>query len=92
LQVVTLTDIFLWKVVDRNGRKLGHVMDLVSPGEPEAGSPNAERNVVTITYGEAGLLHILGVRKATPKTAAWSDVLEARDGVVVLATDARSQQ
>ena len=81
---MTLTDIFLWKVVDRNGRKLGHVMDLVSPGEPETGMPNAERAVASITYGEAGLLHILGVRKAKPKTAAWSDVLEARDGVVVL--------
>jgi hypothetical protein len=83
---MTLTDIFLWKVVDRRGRRLGRVMDLVSPGEPEAGRPNAERPVASITYGEAGLLHLLGVRKATPKTAAWSDVVEARDGVVVLGT------
>ena len=84
---MTLTDIFLWKVIDRSGRKLGHVMDLVSPGEPEAGSPRAERPVAAITYGEAGLLQILGVRKARPKTAAWSDVVEAHDGIVVIETE-----
>jgi hypothetical protein len=79
-----LTDLIGLELTNQEGVKLGHIFDLRSPGEPEAGSPNANRVVAEIVYGLPGFLERIGLKQADHKIVTWESVLEIHSDHVVV--------
>jgi sporulation protein YlmC with PRC-barrel domain len=79
-----VTELQFMEVVTEDGRKLGHVFDIRSPGPPEHGIDHKERVVTELVYGKLGLLDRLGIREAEPTTIPWKSVVEIKDRKVVV--------
>lgn len=74
----------LMRVEREDGKLLGRVFDLRSPGLPEHGDTREARVVGELVYGKTGLLARLGLRKARATTVAWESVKEVRGGKIVV--------
>jgi hypothetical protein len=87
-----VTDLQFSKIVTKDGRKLGRVFDLRSPGVPEHGSASSERAVTEIVFGTIGLLQRLGLRQAKGNTLPWSSVVRIKAGVITVADDQSGEE
>ena len=74
----------MMRVETEDGRLLGHIFDLRSPGEPEHGLTHDKRVVNELVYGKLGLLARLGLTQARATTVAWESVKEIRDGKIIV--------
>ena len=80
-----ITDLLLLKVVDEQGRALGHVLDLRCQPKPETN----EADVREFVYGWGGLFERLGLKKITRERIAWQSVLRIEGKNVVVARTGR---
>lgn len=79
-----LTEFLKLEVVDERGRRLGHVVDLRCPGEPEHGDTREARPVGELIYGKAGWLERLGFRSVEERRAPWESVLSIEGGKILI--------
>jgi hypothetical protein len=82
-----ITDILFARLETENGKKLGHVFDFRSAGEPEYGLKSRERTIDAIVYGTNGLWEVLGLKKPNVKTIAWSSVKKVEPGKIIIADE-----
>ena len=80
-----ITDILFLKVETEHGKKLGHLFDIRSEGEPEHGLTNRERTADEIVYGTRGLWEVLGLKKPEVNTIPWSAVKRIEQDKIVVA-------
>ena len=81
-----ITDIIAARVFSEDGKCLGRVFELRSPGEPEHGEPSATRVVGELLYARRGLLELLGLRKTKVLSVEWKSVKKFdRKGIVIKA-------
>ena len=75
-----LSDLQRCRVVDEAGERIGHLFDIASdlraPGEPPV--------VTTLLLGRAGLARRLGVGRGRADEVPVGDVVEFREGEVVV--------
>jgi hypothetical protein len=65
-------------VVAEDGKRLGRVFEIRSPGEAETEPTYAERRVDCLLCGRRGLLERLGWKEPKARAIPWKDVLEVR--------------
>jgi sporulation protein YlmC with PRC-barrel domain len=76
------------RVVDEDGRALGHLLDLrVSEGGHSAGTALP---VDAIVCGNIGLLERAGLRAPGETVISWRDVVSVRAGLMVVRTARKS--
>lgn len=67
-----------------SGRKLGHVFDIRSDGEPEHGIVVKERSLDHIVYGTRGFWESVGLKKTKPDLLPWSAVKSIENGKMIV--------
>lgn len=63
-------------VVGEDGRRLGRVFEMRSPGRAEKEPTRAERQVDCLLCGRRGLFERLGWKQTSPRAIPWGAVLE----------------
>jgi sporulation protein YlmC with PRC-barrel domain len=79
-----ITDLKHLKIYTEDGKPLGRVFDLRSPGLPDHGLNHKERIIGELVYGKLGLLESLGLRQAKATTVNWDRVVEIKDGRITV--------
>jgi len=79
-----VTEILLANVVSESGKRLGRVVDLRCPGEPEHGDSKKERVVGELLYAKSGFLELIGLRKPNIKRAPWQSVKRIESDTIVI--------
>lgn len=79
-----VTEILLANVVSESGMRLGRVVDLRCPGEPEHGDSKKERVVGELLYAKSGFLELIGLRKPNIKRALWQSVKRIEPDTIVI--------
>ena len=79
-----ITELQFLRIVDTNGKKLGHVFDVRSDGAPEQGGTQACRQITELVYGRSGLLTRLGLLEAKTETVPWNAVSKIKYGTIIV--------
>jgi hypothetical protein len=75
-------------VVTEDGRRLGRVFEIRSPGRAETEPTYIERPVESLLCGRRGWLERLGWVQRAPRAIPWSAVIGMRDGALLVKADA----
>jgi sporulation protein YlmC with PRC-barrel domain len=74
-------------VVTEDGRRLGRVFEVRSPGRAETAPTYVERRVDCLVCGRLGLFERLGWKEPDALTVPWSDVVALHAHAVVVRND-----
>ena len=78
------TDLLFSRVVNKDGRKLGHLIDV--RGQPLAGEKQGSGAVLTeLLYGTGGLLERLGLREVETQAIPWESVVKIERKKITIA-------
>ena len=81
-RITSLAALQFLPVQDEKGERLGHLFDLRAEYDPRRSD---KPPVVTeITYGTIGFLERMGIRRARPRTIAWSAVVAVQPHAIVV--------
>ena len=81
-----VTQVLRANVVSESGKRLGRVVELRCPGEPEHGNSKNERVVGELLYAKGGFLERIGLRKANIKRAPWQFVKKIEPNTIVISS------
>jgi sporulation protein YlmC with PRC-barrel domain len=75
-----ISELLFLKVVNAQGKTLGHLLDLYCLAKPETN----EADVRELVYGYGGLLERLGLKKITRERVAWTSVLRIEEHRIIV--------
>jgi sporulation protein YlmC with PRC-barrel domain len=75
-----LSELLFLEIVTKDGRTLGHLVDLRCQGKPETN----EADVREFLYGYGGLLESIGLKKMASERIPWESVLRIEGGKIVI--------
>ena len=84
-----VTEILLANVVSESGKRLGRVVDLRCPGEPEHGDSKKDRVVGELLYAKRGFFELIGLRKPNIKRAPWQSVKKIEPNTIVISSSVK---